>query len=46
MGLFAQEDGTWLLTLVGYGIAHKPPTDDAGYLEFLGSVALPRCLLL
>jgi 2-polyprenyl-6-methoxyphenol hydroxylase-like FAD-dependent oxidoreductase len=40
MGLFAQEDGTWLLTLVGYGIAHKPPpTDDAGYLEFLASVA-------
>jgi hypothetical protein len=39
MGLFAQEDSTWLLTLVGYGIAHKPPTDDAGYLEFLASVA-------
>jgi hypothetical protein len=39
MGLFAQEDGTWLLTLVGYGPAHKPPTDDAGYLEFLASVA-------
>jgi 2-polyprenyl-6-methoxyphenol hydroxylase-like FAD-dependent oxidoreductase len=39
MGLFAQEDGTWLLTLVGYGTKHKPPTDDAGYLKFLGSVA-------
>lgn len=41
IGLFAQEDGSWLLTLFGYGIAHKPPTDDAGYVEFLASVA-PR----
>lgn len=39
MGLFAQEDGTWLLTLVGYGAEHRPPTDDAGYLHFLASVA-------
>jgi hypothetical protein len=39
MGLFAQEDGTWLLTLFGYGPEHRPPTDDAGYLEFLASVA-------
>jgi 2-polyprenyl-6-methoxyphenol hydroxylase-like FAD-dependent oxidoreductase len=39
MGLFAQEDGTWLLTLVGYGVEHRPPTDDAGYLKFLASVA-------
>jgi 2-polyprenyl-6-methoxyphenol hydroxylase-like FAD-dependent oxidoreductase len=39
MGLFAQEDGTWLLTLFGYGPGHQPPTDDAGYLEFLASVA-------
>jgi 2-polyprenyl-6-methoxyphenol hydroxylase-like FAD-dependent oxidoreductase len=39
MGLFAQEDGTWLLTLVGYGAEHRPPTDDAGYLKFLASVA-------
>jgi hypothetical protein len=39
MGLFAQEDGAWLLTLVGYGPEHRPPTDDAGYLEFLASVA-------
>jgi 2-polyprenyl-6-methoxyphenol hydroxylase-like FAD-dependent oxidoreductase len=28
-----------LLTLVGYGPEHRPPTDDAGYLEFLASVA-------
>lgn len=39
MGLFAQEDGTWLLTLVGYGSAHRPPTDEAGFVEFLASVA-------
>ena len=39
MGLFAQEGGTWLLTLFGYGPQHRPPTDDAGYLEFLASVA-------
>jgi 2-polyprenyl-6-methoxyphenol hydroxylase-like FAD-dependent oxidoreductase len=39
MGLFAQEDDTWLLTLFGYGKAHKPPTEDAGYWKFLASVA-------
>jgi 2-polyprenyl-6-methoxyphenol hydroxylase-like FAD-dependent oxidoreductase len=39
MGLLVQEDGSWLLTLVGYGPEHRPPTDDAGYLEFLASVA-------
>jgi hypothetical protein len=45
MGLFAQEDGTWLLTLVGYGAKHKPPTDDAGYLGFLEAWHPPTCLL-
>ena len=39
MGLFAQEDGNWLLTLVGYGREHRPPTGQAGYLRFLASVA-------
>jgi 2-polyprenyl-6-methoxyphenol hydroxylase-like FAD-dependent oxidoreductase len=39
LGLFAQEDGSWLLTLVGYGPNHRPPTDDPGYFEFLTSVA-------
>jgi 2-polyprenyl-6-methoxyphenol hydroxylase-like FAD-dependent oxidoreductase len=39
MGLFAQEDKTWLLTLFGYGPQHRPPTDHQGYLEFLTSVA-------
>jgi 2-polyprenyl-6-methoxyphenol hydroxylase-like FAD-dependent oxidoreductase len=41
MGLFKQEDGTWLLTMVGYGPDHRPPTDDVGYLAFVGSVAPP-----
>lgn len=41
MGLFAQEDGAWLLTLVGYGPQHRPPTDDSGYLDFVESVAPP-----
>jgi 2-polyprenyl-6-methoxyphenol hydroxylase-like FAD-dependent oxidoreductase len=39
MGLLSQEDRTWLLTLFGYGPEHKPPTDDAGFLDFLASVA-------
>jgi 2-polyprenyl-6-methoxyphenol hydroxylase-like FAD-dependent oxidoreductase len=41
MGLFAQEDGAWLLTMVGYGPQHRPPTDDAGYLSFVETVAPP-----
>lgn len=28
-----QEDGRWILTLIGYG-GHHPPTDQAGYLAF------------
>jgi 2-polyprenyl-6-methoxyphenol hydroxylase-like FAD-dependent oxidoreductase len=39
MGLFAQEDGTWLLTLAGYGAEHRPPSDEGGYASFLASVA-------
>jgi 2-polyprenyl-6-methoxyphenol hydroxylase-like FAD-dependent oxidoreductase len=39
MGMQSQEDGTWLLTLFGYGPQHRPPTDDAGYFKFLASVA-------
>lgn len=45
MGLFAQEDGTWLLTLVGYGHTHRPPTDDAGHLAFAATVAPPDVLV-
>lgn len=39
MGLLSQEDRTWLLTLFGYAPEHKPPNDDAGFLDFLASVA-------
>lgn len=44
LGLFAQEDRTWLLTLVGYGSDHRPPTDERGYLAFLATVAPPDVL--
>ena len=39
LAFFAQENGEWLLTLIGYGAAHRPPGDDAGFLAFLDSVA-------
>ena len=41
LALFAQEDGGWILTLVGYGAAHRPPADERGFAEFLGTVAPP-----
>lgn len=41
MGLFAQEDDTWLLTLVGYG-KERPPTDHAGFRRFFAGVAPPH----
>ena len=31
LALFAQENDEWILTLVGYGAAHRPPADDAGF---------------
>jgi 2-polyprenyl-6-methoxyphenol hydroxylase-like FAD-dependent oxidoreductase len=39
--LFAQEDDHWLLTLAGYGTGHRPPADDAGFLDFAATVAPP-----
>jgi 2-polyprenyl-6-methoxyphenol hydroxylase-like FAD-dependent oxidoreductase len=33
MGLFAQEDDRWILTLAGYA-GHHPPTDPDGFLAF------------
>jgi 2-polyprenyl-6-methoxyphenol hydroxylase-like FAD-dependent oxidoreductase len=38
---FAQEDDHWLLTLSGYGAGHRPPADDAGFLDFAATVAPP-----
>jgi 2-polyprenyl-6-methoxyphenol hydroxylase-like FAD-dependent oxidoreductase len=39
MALFAQEDGGWILTLAGYGAAHRPPADEPGFAEFVRTVA-------
>jgi len=38
--LIAQEDH-WILTASGYGAEHHPPTNEEGYLEFIGTVAPP-----
>ena len=41
--LIAQEDH-WILTASGYGVEHRPPTDEEGYLGFIASVAPPDVL--
>jgi 2-polyprenyl-6-methoxyphenol hydroxylase-like FAD-dependent oxidoreductase len=45
-GLFlvAQENQEWLVTPSGYGPENHPPTDDDGYLDFIGTVAPPDVL--
>jgi 2-polyprenyl-6-methoxyphenol hydroxylase-like FAD-dependent oxidoreductase len=45
-GLFlvAQENQQWLVTPSGYGPEHHPPSDEDGYLEFIGTVAPPDVL--
>jgi len=43
MGLFAQEDDRWLLTLGGYG-EDRPPTEPAGFERFAASIAPPHAL--
>jgi 2-polyprenyl-6-methoxyphenol hydroxylase-like FAD-dependent oxidoreductase len=40
MGLFAQEDDQWTLTLGGYR-GHHPPTDPLGFVEFARSLVPP-----
>ena len=35
------EDDTWVVTLYGYGTAHHPPSDDAGWLAFAAGVTDP-----
>jgi 2-polyprenyl-6-methoxyphenol hydroxylase-like FAD-dependent oxidoreductase len=42
LGLFAQEDGTWLLTAVGWGKQNHPPADLAGHVAFVESFAPPE----
>jgi 2-polyprenyl-6-methoxyphenol hydroxylase-like FAD-dependent oxidoreductase len=44
MVVVAEEEDRWNLTLQGYGAEHCPPTDDAGFLEFLATVAEPDVL--
>jgi hypothetical protein len=41
LALFAQENDEWILTVAGYGAAHRPPGDDAGFGDFAASVAPP-----
>ena len=41
--LIAQEDH-WILSAFGYGAEHRPPTDERGYLGFIGTVAPPHVL--
>jgi len=36
-----QEDGRWILTLIGYG-GHHPPTDQAGFLAFAEPIVPPH----
>lgn len=39
-GMMAQEGDRWIVTLAGY-FGNHPPTDEAGYLEFARSLAIP-----
>jgi 2-polyprenyl-6-methoxyphenol hydroxylase-like FAD-dependent oxidoreductase len=41
LALSRQEDDRWLLTLGGFGAAHRPPADGPGQLAFAASVAPP-----
>jgi 2-polyprenyl-6-methoxyphenol hydroxylase-like FAD-dependent oxidoreductase len=41
MGLLAQENDRWILTVAGYG-GHHPPTDPDGFLAFAQSLAPPH----
>jgi pimeloyl-ACP methyl ester carboxylesterase/2-polyprenyl-6-methoxyphenol hydroxylase-like FAD-dependent oxidoreductase len=39
--LFAQENGRWILSVGGYGAAHRPPSDPDGFAAFAATVAPP-----
>jgi pimeloyl-ACP methyl ester carboxylesterase/2-polyprenyl-6-methoxyphenol hydroxylase-like FAD-dependent oxidoreductase len=39
--LFAQEHGRWILSVGGYGAAHRPPSDPDGFTAFAATVAPP-----
>jgi 2-polyprenyl-6-methoxyphenol hydroxylase-like FAD-dependent oxidoreductase len=38
MAMLVDEHGTWKVTLNGYGEAHHPPTDPAGWMAFAMSI--------
>lgn len=44
VSLFAQEHGRWLLTVSGYGAAHRPPADGGAHLAFAAALAPPDVL--
>ncbi|MFW6197342.1 MAG: NAD(P)/FAD-dependent oxidoreductase [Myxococcota bacterium] len=44
LALSAVEGDRWLLTMAGYGSTHHPPTDEAGFMKFVASVAPPEIL--
>lgn len=37
--MLVEQEDHWILTMFGYGPAHRPPMDEDGYLAFVGSVA-------
>ena len=41
VAMLVEENGSWNVTLYGYGEAHRPPTDSAGFNAFAASVADP-----
>ncbi len=42
--LFPQEHGAWILSVGGYGAAHRPPIDPEGFAAFAATVAPPDVL--
>ena len=41
VAMLADENGTWNVTLYGYGEDHRPPTDAAGFTAFAATVTDP-----
>ena len=41
VAMLSDETGTWNVTLYGYGEAHRPPTDAAGFTAFAATVTDP-----
>ena len=41
LAMLADENGTWNVTLYGYGEEHRPPTDGEGFKAFAATVSDP-----